>query len=98
MTHPDIKLRVSIGIAALLVSGGPLHSTMAQGVNSLPDGPGACHAFRRSGYGSWTVLRPATIYPSGVALSLPAGQTFGPNQLLAGFDVKAILDRNCGNS
>jgi hypothetical protein len=70
---------------------------MAQGTNSLPDGPVACDAFQRVGNGSWTVLRPETLYPSRVPLSLSAGQTFAPNQIYEGFEVTAILDRDCGN-
>jgi hypothetical protein len=97
MTYRDIKVCISI-VVALLLSSGSLHTAMAQGVNSLPDGPVACDAFQRSGYGSWTVLRPATLYPSGVPLSLAAGQTFAPNQILQGFEVTALLDRSCGNS
>jgi len=82
---------------ALLVGSGWAGSGMAQGVNSLPDGPVACDAFQRSGYGSWSVLRPATIYPGGVPLSVAPGQTFAPNQMFGGFEVSAVLDRNCGN-
>jgi hypothetical protein len=66
-------------------------------VNGPPDGRVACDAFQRSGYGSWTVLRPATIYPAGVPLSLVPGQTFSPNRSFGGFEVTAVLDRNCGN-
>jgi hypothetical protein len=62
MTYRNIKVCISI-VAALLVGSGSLHPSMAQGVNSLPDGPVACDAFQRSGHGSWTVLRPATLYP-----------------------------------
>jgi len=98
MTYHDSKVLVSIVAAALLVSGGLLHSAMAQAVNSLPDGPVACDAFQRQGYGSWTVLRPATLYPNGVPLNLAAGQTFAPNQMFQGFEVTALLDRSCGNS
>ena len=97
MTYRDIALRIFIAAAALLVSGGVLDLAKAQGVNSLPDGPVACDAFQRSGHGSWTVLRPATLYPNGVPLSLVAGQTFAPNQMFQSFDVTAILDRSCGN-
>jgi len=43
---------------------------IAQTVASRPDGPVACDAFQRVGNGSWAVLRPATIYPEGVALGL----------------------------
>jgi hypothetical protein len=43
------------------------------------------------------VLRPATIYPQGVAMSFAPGQTFTPNQLVDGIEVTAVLDRNCGN-
>jgi hypothetical protein len=69
----------------------------AQAVNSRPDGPIACSDFQRGGHGSWTVLAPTTIRPQGVALSLSPGQTFAPNQIYDGFEVTAILDRNCGN-
>jgi hypothetical protein len=98
MTYRDITVRVFIAAAALLASGGVLDWAKAQGVNSLPDGPVACDAFQRSGYGSWTVLRPAMLYPNGVPLNLVAGQTFAPNQMFQGFEVTAILDRSCGNS
>jgi hypothetical protein len=98
MIYPDIKLRISIAVAALLVGGGSPELAAAQSLNSLPDGPVACNAFQRSGYGSWTVLRPATLYPNGVPLSLSPGQTFAPNQVFQGFEVTAILDRSCGNS
>jgi hypothetical protein len=70
---------------------------MAQGVNSLPNGAVTCDAFQRVGNGSWTVLRPETLYPQGVPLGLASGQTFAPNQIYEGFEVTAILDRNCGN-
>jgi hypothetical protein len=82
MTYRDITVRVFIAAAALLAGGGVLDWAAAQGLNSLPDGPVACDAFQRSGHGSWTVLRPATLYPNGVPLSLVAGQTFAPNQML----------------
>jgi hypothetical protein len=72
-------------------------SAMAQAGNSLPDGPVACEAFQRVGNGSWTVLGPETLHPNGIPLGLAAGQTFAPNQMYEGFEVTAILDRNCGN-
>jgi hypothetical protein len=97
MTYHDRKVRASIIAAALLLTCAAPHLAMAQSVNSLPDGPVACDAFQRGGYGSWTVLRPTTIFPSGVPLSLGAGQTFAPNQMFHGFEVTAILDRSCGN-
>jgi hypothetical protein len=96
MSYRNIKVCISI-VVALLVGSGSLAPAMAQGVNSLPDGPVACDAFQRSGQGSWTVLRPAMLYPNGVPLSLVAGQTFAPNQMFQGFEVTAILDRSCGN-
>jgi len=95
MSYRNIKVCISI-VVALLVGSGSLPPAMAQGVNGSPDGV-ACDAFQRSGYGSWTVLRPATIYPAGVPLSLVPGQTFSPNQSFGGFEVTAVLDRNCGN-
>jgi hypothetical protein len=64
------KLRILIIAGCLVVGCGSPNLSMAQGVNSLPDGPVACAAFQRGGHGSWTVLRPATIYPNGVPLSL----------------------------
>jgi len=96
MTYSDNKVPALIAVAALFLSFTP-HWAIAQGVNSLPDGPVACGAFQRSGYGSWTVLRPAVVYPNGVTLSLAPGQTFAPNQLFDGYEITAILDRNCGN-
>ena len=91
------KLRILIIAGGLVVGCGSPNLSMAQGVNSLRDGPVACAAFQRGGHGSWTVLRPATIYPNGVPLSLAPGQTFAANQMFDGFEVSAILDRNCGN-
>lgn len=97
MTYHDNEFRNLIAGAALFLSCASPHLAMAQSVNSEPDGPVACSAFQRGGNGSWTVLRPATIYPQGVPLGLEAGQTFAPNQMFDGFEVTAILDRNCGN-
>jgi hypothetical protein len=93
----DRKL-CKLAAATALVFGlaGP-ESTLAQPVNSLPDGPVACAAFQRAGNGSWMVLRRTMLHPNGVPLSLAPGQTFAPNQTLDGFEVTAILDRNCGN-
>jgi hypothetical protein len=97
MTYHAGKLHALMTSAALLLACASPFLARAQSVNSLPDGPVACSAFQRSGYGSWTVLRPATLYPQGVPLSLAAGQTFAPNQIFDGFEVAAILDRSCGN-
>jgi hypothetical protein len=97
MAYRDIKLGTLIVLAALAFSCTTPHSAIAQGVNSLPDGPVACDAFQRSGQGAWTVLRQATIYPNGVPIMLAPGQTFAPNQAFDGFEMTAILDRNCGN-
>ncbi len=97
MTYHDSKVRASITAAALLWTCAAPQLAMAQGVNSLPDGPVACDAFQRGGYGSWTALRPTTIFPHGVPLSLGARQTFAPGQMFHGFEVTAILDRSCGN-
>ena len=92
------NIRCTAITAAVLAFGCAIPQlAMAQGANSLPDGPVACDAFQRVGNGSWTVLRPETLHPNGVALSLSAGQTFAPNQIYGGFEVSAILDRNCGN-
>ena len=97
MTSCDSKSRAMIIAAALLLGCAAPHMAMAQAANSLPDGPVNCGAFQRSGDGIWTVLRPATLHPNGVPLSLTPGQTFAPNQMYDGFEVKTILDRNCGN-
>jgi hypothetical protein len=97
MTYCDNKVSAPIAVAALFLSFATPHWAIAQGVNSLPDGPVACGAFQRSGYGSWTVLRPAAVYPNGVAVNLMPGETFAPNQLFDGYEMTAILDRNCGN-
>jgi len=95
MTHGKLAIFLT---ALAPVFGLPApHPTLAQPVNSLPDGPVACDAFQRSGNGSWTVLRPATLYTEGVALSLAPRQTFTPNQMFEGFEITAILDRDCGN-
>jgi hypothetical protein len=97
MSYRDNTLRAAISAALLAFGWSIPQLAMAQATSSLPDGPVACDAFQRVGNGSWTVLRPATLYPQGVALSLAAGQTFAPNQMYEGFEVTAILDRNCGN-
>jgi hypothetical protein len=95
MTHSKIRSLILVSMLAFGLR--PSELAMGQGVNSLPDGPVVCAAFQRSGNGSWTVLRQATLYPEGVPLSLAAGQTFAPNQMFDGFEVTAILDRDCGN-
>jgi hypothetical protein len=97
MKYGDKTLRAAITAAVLSFGCAIPQLAMAQGTNSLPDGPVACNAFQRVGNGSWTVLRPETLHPNGVPLSLAAGQTFAPNQMYEGFEVTAILDRNCGN-
>ncbi|MBV8337498.1 MAG: hypothetical protein JO358_19070 [Alphaproteobacteria bacterium] len=97
MTSCDSKTRATIIAAALALGCAAPHPAMAQATNSLPDGPVRCDAFQRVGNGSWTVLRPATLYQNGQTLNLPPGQTFAPNQMYEGFEVTAILDRNCGN-
>jgi hypothetical protein len=97
MKYSDYTLRAAITAAVLAFGWAIPQLAMAQAASSLPDGPVACDAFQRVGNGSWTVLRPETLYPQGVPLSLAAGQTFAPNQMYDGFEVTAILDRNCGN-
>jgi hypothetical protein len=97
MKYCDNRLRTAVAAAVLSFACAIPQLAMAQGTNSLPDGPVACNAFQRVGNGSWTVLRPETLYPNGVSLGLAAGQTFAPNQMYEGFEVTAILDRNCGN-
>ena len=42
MIYPDIKLRISISVAALLMGGGSPELAAAQSLNSLPDGPVRC--------------------------------------------------------
>jgi hypothetical protein len=95
--YRDNTLRAAITATVLSFGCTIPQLAMAQGANSLPDGPVACNAFRRVGNGSWTVLRPETLHPQGVPLSLAAGQIFAPNQMYDGFEVTAILDRDCGN-
>ena len=97
MTYSREKLRTLTIASTLVAACGLPNLSMAQSVNSLPDGPVACAAFQRGEHGSWTVLRPATIYPDGVPLSLAHGQIFAPNQMFDGFEISAILDRSCGN-
>jgi hypothetical protein len=97
MSFCESKTRAIIIAAAFLFSCAAPHLAMAQAAVSLPDGPVNCSAFQRSGDGVWTVLRPETLHPNGVPLSLAPGQTFAPNQMYDGFEVKTILDRNCGN-
>lgn len=97
MAYRANKVCTLIVLAALVFTCTTPYLAMAQGVNSLPDGPVACDAFQRSGHGAWMVLRQATICPNGVPLRLAPGQTFAPNQTFGGFEMTAILDRNCGN-
>jgi hypothetical protein len=97
MKLTDSKLRTAITAAVVSFGCAIPQLAMAQAADSLPDGPVACDAFQRVGNGSWTVLRPATLYPNGTTLKLSPGQTFAPNQMYDGFEVTAILDRNCGN-
>jgi hypothetical protein len=96
MTHRDNSVFTMMAAAVTLGCAWP-DPSVAQSVSTLPDGPIQCGAFQRGANGSWTVLRPAAIYPQGVALNLAPGQTFASNQVVDGFEVTAILDRNCGN-
>ena len=93
----DAGISIAAAATVLFLGCASPYSASAQSVASRPDGPIACDAFQRGAHGSWTVLRPATIYPQGVAMSLAPGQAFAPNQMMDGFEVTAILDRNCGN-
>lgn len=97
MTDRKDKALVSMGAAAMLLLGcaWPLAATAAS-VNSA-DGAISCNDFRRDANGAWTVLRPTTIAPQGVVISLSPGQTFAKNQWLGGIEVTTVLDRNCGN-
>lgn len=97
MTSCGSKTCGMIIAAALLLGCAAPHLAMAQATNSLPDGPVTCDAFQRVGNGSWSVLRPATLYPNGQTVNLAPGQTFAPNQMHEGFEITAILDRDCGN-
>ena len=97
MAHGDKNLFTIIAAAALFLACAWQHPVMAQALASQPDGPVACDAFQRVGNGSWTVLRPTSIYPAGAALSLAPGQAFAPNQMVDDVEVTAVLDRNCGN-
>jgi hypothetical protein len=97
MKYCDNRLRAVVTATVLSFGCALPQLAMAQGANSLPDGPVACDAFQRVGNGSWTVLRPETLHPNGVPLGLAAVQTFAPNQIYEGFEVTAILDRDCGN-
>ena len=92
-----IGLYFTAAAVAVVLGSGWGHSAMAQAVASRPDGAIACDSFQRTGYGTWTVLRPTTIHPQGVALSLAPGQSFAPSQTMDGIEVSAVLDRNCGN-
>jgi hypothetical protein len=64
---------------------------------NMPDGPIACDAFVRNGYGAWRVVRPTTIMPQGLTMNLVPGMTFAPSQTIDGIEITAVLDRNCGN-
>ena len=74
MRYDSNKLCTLIFGTALVFSCALPRWAVAQGVNSLPDGPVACDAFERSSHGSWTVLRQATLYPNGVPLGLVPGR------------------------
>src|SRR3954452_2100704 len=97
MTHGNHLILTVMAAAAVALRCAWPYPSPAQSVSTLPDGPIECGAFQRGANGSWTVLRPATIYPQGMGLGLMPGQTFAPNQRVNGFEVTAILDRNCGN-
>ncbi len=89
----------SLAAFALLVfvAAGLAGRAKAQPVNSLPNGPIACGAAHRSGWGAWSILRPMTIRTANGRLFLKPGETFVPNEFLGRVEVSAILDRNCGN-
>jgi hypothetical protein len=84
MKYSDYTLRAAITAAVLAFGWAIPQLAMAQATNSLPDGPVACDAFQRVGNGSWTVLRPETLYPQGVPLSLAAGQHSPPTRCMTG--------------
>jgi hypothetical protein len=84
-------------VAPLLPAATAARSAPGLIVVDRADGPVACDAFRRHNFGSWTVLRPTTVVSGGVAMRLGPNQTFVPNQTVAGVEVTAVLDRNCGN-
>lgn len=86
----------SIAAAAVLLLG-CAYPLGAMAANGASDGAIACSAFQRAANGSWTVLRPTTIQPQGVVISLAPGQTFAKNQWVDGVEVTTVLDRNCGN-
>jgi hypothetical protein len=92
------KLRISptTAAAALFVCCAWAHASLAQNAD-LGDGPIACGDFQRGPNGSWTVLHPTMISPSGVTMNLAPGQTFAKNQFLGRVEVTTVLDRHCGN-
>jgi hypothetical protein len=100
MTYRKESVRglLAIGGAALLLGWASGHPAAAQGVNSMPDGPVACQDAMRTPPGAWHIMRPMTITPNGVPMTLQAGQTWTPGETLPGdIEPTAVLDRNCGN-
>ncbi len=98
MNHRDRKdgLSFAAAAAALFLGCAWPQAGMAQ-TAEFPDGPIACTDFQRGVNGTWTVIRPTTIRPQGVAMNLAPGQTFAKNQPVGGIDVTTVLDRRCGN-
>lgn len=97
MTHRDKKTGWSPAAAAATAFFGCVTADpgLAQD-GSHSDGPIACANFQRGPNGFWTVLRPTTISPQVMQLSLAARQTFAKNQFVNGTEVTTVLDRNCG--
>jgi hypothetical protein len=96
LSDNKMSLCAAVAVAALLVASGGTRSAGAQ-VVSGSDGPIACGDFQRGPNGVWTVLRPTTIRPEGVQMTLAPRQTFAKNQFVDGIEVTTVLDRNCGN-
>lgn len=90
---PVMVSAATAGLLLGLVSLGPAVANVVAG----GDGPIACQDFQRGPNGTWTVLRPTMISPSGVMMNLTPGQTFAKNESFRGIEVTTVLDRNCGN-
>jgi hypothetical protein len=91
-------LRASVAAAALFaLAGVSSGSVAAQPVNSLPNGPVACHAVQRIGWGSWRILAPMTVETLDGPLSFRPGETFAPGFFMGRVEPTAIFERNCGN-
>ena len=98
MTKAPRAVRWSLAGAFLVLSGIAAAPSQAQVSMTDPDAGVACGAFQRHGFGSWTAVAPTSLlYDNGTSLAIRPGETFAPNQTVAGIEVTSTLDRHCGN-